>query len=329
MRLLLIVLSACLLSAGLLGACAKEKGPLRLYFVSSGRFTSGNRAGVGPGDTLSTRLYADANPNSTTAANSLTRFQVTVSYSPLRTPFVYPTPLTGFSYRDLPDDPPLVYLDTLLSPRPSTFLYTSVFGARTTSGTEKWTFTATDGDNNSSSRAFVLAVRRSDSLDVVHAYALRLPAVATGVAARRFIDLRAGLAYPRYSVRNRAVQQSIDLILLPDGQRLASPSDPSLKLDTVWKAPLRQTIFRLTPLTATNFANTRDTTAIRTAFVAAGAAANQTLLPRLLADQVYAFNIRNPANLAKPYLGLLHVLALPTGTTAGLQLEVRLAKQPR
>ena len=328
MRLLLIVLSACLLSACLLGACAKEKGPLRLYFVSSGRFTSGNRAGVGPGDTLSTRLYADANPNSNTAGNVLTRFQVTVSYTPLRAPFAYPVPLTGFSYKDLPNDPPIVYLDTLLSPRPSTFLYTSVFGARTTSGTEKWTFTATDG-NNSSVRAFVLAVRQSDSLDVVHAYTLKLPALATGVAARRFLDLRAGLAYPRYSVRNRAVQQSIDLILLPDGQRLASPSNPALKLDTVWKAPLRQTIFRLTALTATSFANTKDTTAIHEAFVAAGAAANQTLLPRLLVDQVYAFNIRNSANPAKPYLGLLHVLALPTGTTAGLQLEVRLAKQPR
>ena len=329
MRLLLVVLSACLLSACLLGACAKAKGPLRLYFVSSGRFTSGNRTGVGPGDTLSTRLYADANPSSTNSGNKLTRFRVTVSYTPLRTPFAYPTPLTGFSYRDLPDDPPIVYLDTMLSPRLSTFLYTSVFGARTTSGTERWTFTATDGDNNSAARAFALTVRRSDSLQVVHSYTLKLPAVATGGAARRFVDLRAGLAYPRYSVRNRSAQQAIDVLLLPDGQSLASPSDPTLKLDSVWKAPLRQTVFRLTKLKGVGFANIKDTTAIHDQFVAAGAAANKTLIAKLLVDQVYAFHVGNPANPAKPYLGLLHVLALPTGTTAGLQLEVRLAKQPR
>ncbi|MEJ7660048.1 MAG: hypothetical protein WKG07_10730 [Hymenobacter sp.] len=114
----------------MLGACAKSKGPLRLYFVSSGRFTSGNRTGVGPGDTLSTRLYADANPNSTAAGNTLTRFQVMVSYTPLRTPFAYPTPLTGFSYRDLPNDSSIVYLDTLLSPRPQRFsLYLRVWDA--------------------------------------------------------------------------------------------------------------------------------------------------------------------------------------------------------
>ena len=203
-----------------------------------------------------------------------------------------------------------------------------MFGARTTSGSETWTFTATDQDGNRSARAFTLTVRRGDSTQAVHSYALNLPTVARGVAARRFIDLRTGLAYPRYSVRNRAVQQSIDLILLPDGQTLTSPSDPGLKLNTVWKAPFRQTIFRLTGLNSTAFANEQDTTDIHQQFTTVGAAANTTRLSQLLADQVYAFRALDPNNPGNPYWGLLHVLALPTGTTAGLRLEVRLAKQP-
>ncbi|WP_223653523.1 hypothetical protein [Hymenobacter psoromatis] len=328
MRFLLAVLSLLLL-----GGCAKSNGPVRLYFISSGRFTSGSRTGVGPGDTLATRIYVDANPTSTSSAtstskNTLAQFLVQVQYSPLRTPFVYPFPLATFSYSSLPKDSPITYLDSTLTSRPTDFLYTSVFGTRTTSGSETWTFTATDKDGNMSVRSFTLAVRRADSTQVFHDYTLNLPAVANNVAARRFIDLRAGQAYPRYSVANPQVQQFVDLVLLPDGQRLASPDDPAVKL-TTWAAPRHHTTFRLTTLTAITFTSTQDTTAIHQAFIDAGAAANTTLLDKLAFDQVYAFNALNPADKTRPYFGLIHVQNLPTGTTAGLQLQVRLAKQPR
>ena len=326
MRFLLVVLGVFLLAA-----CAKAIGPLRLYFISSGRFTSGSRAGVGAGDTLATRLYADANPSSTgqgaSASNALTHFLVQVRYSPLRTPFVYPFPLATFSYSSLPKDSLITYLDSMLTTRPSDFLYTSVFGTRTTSGSETWTFTATDENNNQSVRSFTLAVRRPDSTLVYHDYTLKLPAVATPVSARRFIDLRAGQAYPRYSVTSPDVQQFVDLVLLPDGQRLASPDNPAVKLSN-WPAPHRTT-FRLTTLNGVAFTSTQDTTAIHKAFLDAGAAATTTLLANLAVDQVYAFRALNPTTRTNSYFGLLRILSLPVGTTAGLQLQVRLAKQPR
>ncbi len=338
MRLLLGVLGAGVVAAGLAGCGAKATGPLALYFVGSTRFTTGNRT-VGPADTLATNIYAFA--DTTGRANYLSRFTVTVRYSPRRAPFAYPNPINLF-INNLPADS-VTFMDSTLAggrrPRPGDFLYTPVFGARTTSGTERWTFTARDQNNNFSSRSFTLAVRRSDSTAVFHNYTLNLRVPANTVAARRFIDLKSGLALPAYSVlstpispANIELQQLTDLIVLPDGLRLVSPDSASLytTLDATRWLPgnRRRTRFRLTTLGLAGFTSQQDTVAIRNQFTGTGRA----YLPALAINQVYAFRATNPAGAKGrgSVYGLLLVEKVPNGTnTTGLQLQVRLAKQPR
>jgi hypothetical protein len=326
MRLLLGVLSGCLL-AGLLAGCgAKASGPLALYFVGSTRFTTGNRTGVNPADTLATNLYAIT--DTTDKTNHLTHFTVTVRYTPQRAPFAYPNPINLF-LNNLPPDSLVTFMDSTLTR--GDFLYTPVFGARTTSGTERWTFTTTDGNSNSSARSFVLAVRRSDSTAVFNSYTLNLRVPATTKAARRFIDLKSGLALPAYSVLgttpNTDLQQLTDLIVLPDGLRLASP-DTVGKLvafnDTRWApANRRSTRFRLTTLLPAGFTSLQDTVAIRNQFTGTG----QAYLRTLAADQVYAFRVEGPPRKGYIY-GLMRVKSVPNGTsTVGLSLEVRMAKK--
>ncbi len=325
MRVLLVLLSALLLA----GCGAKSSGPLDVFFISSSRFTSGNRTSVGAGDTLATRLYALTNDQS----NQLTRFKVTVAYTPRREPFAYPTQLSLF-INNVQPDPEVTYLDTTLTG--TDFLYTSVFGARTTAGTERWTFTAQDKAGNSASRFFVLAVRRADSTNIYHDYTLRLRVPATGVSARRFIDLKSGLALPAYSVvgqvTNPTLQQLTDVIVLPDGLRLVSPdtlsaTSPLLRLsDLRWPASNRRsTRFQLTALTPTGFTSARDSVAIRGQFTGPGRA----YVAALALDQVYAFRTFR-ADGVTPVYGLMRVLSVPNGTSAvGLQLQIRLAKRRR
>jgi hypothetical protein len=324
MRFLLGVLSVFLL----VGCGAKANGPLSLYFVGSSRFTTGNRSAVGPGDTLATNLYAIA-ADTARGTNRLARFTAVVSYSPQRAPFAYPTPITLF--RDtLKADPDVTFMDSALTH--GDFLYTPVFGVRTTSGTERWTYTVTDRTGHSSARSFVLAVRRSDSLVVYNDYTLNLRVPATTAGARRFIDLKSGLALPAYSVvgsvPNADLQKLTDLIVLPDGLRLASPDTIGqlVRLNEArWPSARRQrTRFRLTTLLPTDFTSAQDTTSIRNLFTGAGRAYIRTLA----AQQVYAFRIYKTDG-TKPVFGLMLVKSVPNGTsTVGLQLEVRTAKQP-
>lgn len=326
MRLLLRVLGGCLLAGGLAGCGAKASGPLRLDFVGSSRFTTGNRSGVGPGDTLATSLYALTSDKS----NHLTHFTATVRYTPQRAPFAYPNPISQF-INNLPADSLVTFMDSTLTG--TDFLYTPVFGARTTAGTERWTFTVRDQNSNSSSRSFVLAVRRADSTKVYHNYTLNLRVPATGVAARRFIDLKSGLALPAYSVLgstpNADLQQLTDLLVLPDGLRLVSPDSAARYVplnDARWPlANRRRTRFRLTALLPADFASLQDTSAIHNQFTGTGRA----YLPALAANQVYAFRATGAPGKGSVY-GVLLVERVPSGTnTAGLRLQVRLAKKPR
>jgi hypothetical protein len=323
MRLVLIIFSGLLLA----GCGAKSSGPLNLYFLSSSRFTSGNRTGIGPADTLATSLYALTDDKD----NPLTHFTATVTYSPRREPFAYPTQLNLFLNNVAPD-PEVTYLDTTVTG--TDFLYTSVFGARTTAGTERWVFTAKDKSGNTSARSFVLAVRRADSLNIYHDYTFRLRVPATTVSARRFIDLKSGLALPAYSVvgqvPNPDLQRLTDVIVLPDGLRLISPDTLSavsslLKLDaTRWPAGNRRaTRFRLTTLQPADFNSAQDSVAIQNQFIGSGRA----YIRALALNQVYAFRAFRPNGIT-PIYGLLRVLSVPNGTSAvGLQLQVRLAKR--
>lgn len=323
----------------LLAACTKVSPPLQLFFIGSTRFTSGNKTGVGPGDTLATRLYA----TDSSRGNGLARLRITTTYSPSRQPFAYPLPLTAFLYTSLPPAEEVVYLDsTLAVPNLHTFLYTSVFSARTTSGSERWQYEMTGADGNTASRSFVVAVRRADSATVVyHDYYLRLnvPArdVRGGPANRRFIQLKSGLALPAYSVLGTSgnptpSQQGLtDLVQSVDGLQLFSPDTlgsvvtlPELR----WPSQQRRaTRFRLTALNATGYSSQQDTISIRQQYTQSPARPRQSLRG-LTANQVFAFRTA-PYGGAPSTFGLLRVVSVPGGSSAGLQLEVRVAKQPQ
>lgn len=325
MRFLLVVVSVFVLAG-----CAQVSGPLKLYFISSPRFTSGNRVKVGAGqptDTLATSLYAVTTAGSR-QTGTLTRFRVVVTYSPQREPFAYPALLNQFIATP-PADAEVVYLDTTL--RSDNFLFTSVFGVRTTSGSENWTFTATDSEGNTSARSFITTTRYADSLKLYHNYTLKLRVPATQRSDRRFIDFKSGLAVPAYTVLgnpiNPTLQRLTDAVVLPNGLSMASPDT----LDKVqpfssarWATgDRRKTRFRLTTLLPAEFASTQDTTAIINQFAGTGRAYLRTLA----LNQVYAFRAERP--VGRPVYGLMRVASVPNGTSAvGLQLEVRVAKQP-
>lgn len=323
MRFLLIVL----LAAGLAG-CTKTSSPLTTYFVGAARFVSGNRTSTslpGAADTLAARLYVDATNRAT---QGLKRLYVTVDYSPRLQPFVYPTPITNFVLSSVkPTTEQLVYMDSTFTGAPTELLFTTVFGVRTSTGTERWTFTATDNAGNSSARSFVLAQRRADSAAVYNDYTLKLPVPATSKTARRFLDLKTGLALPGFTVANNPTQQlRTDMVVLPDGLTLASPDAlPAAYFGSgKWLASNRSTTrFVLTALTPTTFTSITDATGLAQQFT--GASTDR--ITGLAVGQVYAFYVTDKDKTTNNLLyGLLRVVALPAGTTAGLQLEVRLQK---
>jgi len=308
---------------GLTAGCGKVSAPVQLYFIGSPRFVAGNRPPLSQPDTLATRLYATLD---TANASSLRRFTATVTYTSPRAPFAYPNPLSFFTYSGATE--PITYLDTLLAPGRRQLLYTQVFGTRTTAGSERWVFVATDNNGNSSSRAFTLALRRSDSLNVYHDYTLNLNTSLPGAAARRFVQLSAGLALPASAVvptkptdTSVAQQNLTDLVIAADGSRLLAPS--MARLGTRWTARLRATDLVLTQLRGDSaLTDLRDTLAIRQQFV--GPPLKQT--PVLAVRQVYAFRTDDRP---RPTYGLILVQALPRGTTQGLRLRVVVGKQPR
>ncbi len=311
------------LVAATLASCAKSKGPLQTYFIGATRFTSGNRTGVGPADTLATRFYVDA---SSSATQGLKNVRITVYYSPRRLPFVYPTPITSVLPPSVATSEQLVYMDSTLTSAPNELLLTTVYGVRTSAGSERWTYTATDNAGNTSARSFVITQRRADSTAVYNDYTLKLPVPATSKLARRFIDLKSGLALPAFSVVgnpiNPELQKLTDVIVLPDGLTLSSPKDLAEVYfkSGKWDASNRSaTRFYLTSLTPTDFTGVTDAVGLAQQFVAPGV----SQISGLLVGQVYAFYVTNGT---EPLYGLLRVVALPAGTTAGLQLEIRIAK---
>ncbi|RYY13881.1 MAG: hypothetical protein EOO36_15120 [Cytophagaceae bacterium] len=342
------------LGLALLAGCGDNRANTgqRLDFVGNTRLTSSNKTGLGPADTVASRVYGIAADN-----ELLTRLRITVKYSPRRNPFVYPAPVSAL-VRDSIDknpDPDFIYLDTLVNKKD--FLFTSVFGVRTTSGTERWQYELRDAsDAVRASRAFSLSVRRSDSLLTYQDYTLKLPVPAKDtVGARRFLQLRAGLALPAYTVLGNtvagntvatkvavvpssaqgALQSLTDLIVLPDGLTLVAPTNPTsgtFRLDaTRWPAANRRDtrIYR-TGQTATTFANQTTVANIKGIYDAAASTATAGSLGKSIGPvatgDVYAFKTGE----ATPRYGLLLVVSVPTSTattnTVGLQLEVRMAK---
>lgn len=341
MRYLLLFLGMALLAAC---ADATKNTGQRLDFVGSSRLTSSNRVTSTPGDTLASRIYAEANPND--PGQILTRLRITVSYTPKRDPFLYPTPVSSIN-RDLinnnPDEP-FIYLDTLLTANPKSLLFTSVFGVRTTTGSERWQYELLNPDNTvQASRAFRVSMRRPDSLNTYHDYTLRLVAPANRPDARRFLQLKAGLALPAYSVLNTNtslptsqadLQKLTDLIRLPDGLTFVTPDAPPSGVfnlnSTRWPTANRRAtrIYRTTETDITFAALLTDAT-IRAAYDAAqatGGSAGQSIGP-VKAGEVYAFRTAETT----PRYGVLLIVSVPvsnsTTTTTGLQIQVRMAKQ--
>jgi len=326
----------------LLAACSdvKTNTGQRLDFVGSSRLTASNKTVSTPGDTLASRIYAEANPND--PSQILTRLRITVTYSPRRAPFLYPTPVSSLNRDSIDKNPDagLIYLDTLLSANPKSLLFTSVFGVRTTTGSERWQYDLLDPDTTvRASRAFRVSMRRPDSLNTYHDYTLRLVAPANGLGARRFLQLRAGLALPAYSVlgtttsrpaSRAALQKLTDLIVLPDGLTLVSPDLGTLTLNSArWPmANRRATRIYLTTATPTTFAGLLTATAITALYntSAANSSAGGQRIGPVQAGQVYAFQTGDTT----PRYGVLLVVSVPvstsTTTTTGLQLQVRMAK---
>jgi hypothetical protein len=328
----------------LLAACSdvKTNTGQRLDFVGSSRLTASNKTTSTPGDTLASRIYADASGPD----QILTRLRITVTYSPRRDPFLYPTPVSSIN-RDLIDKNPdagVIYLDTLLTANPKNLLFTSVFGVRTTTGSERWQYDLLGPGTDTTvqaSRAFRVSMRRSDSLNTYHDYTLRLVAPANGRGARRFLQLKAGLALPAYSVlgtttsrpnSRNALQKLTDLILLPDGLTLVSPKLPTLTLNSTYWLPANRRDTRIYPAaaTATTFAGLLTDEDIRATYNAAAAnptASGQSIGP-VQAGQVYAFR----TDETTPRYGVMLIVSVPvstaTTTTTGLQIQVRMAKQP-
>jgi len=356
MRLYLAFLMAALALAG----CTKGNGPQRLDFINTTRYTSSNRTGLSPADTLATRVFAE----NTDAGNSqLGRLVVTVRYQPRRNPFVYPTPLSAIN-RDSIDksSEDFVYLDTMLVDRTgralSNFTFTNVFGVRTTTGSERWQY---DLKNNSgettASRAVRLGMRRPDSTAVYNDYTLKLTIPAIGVgsndtvrvkSSRRFLQLRAGLALPAYTVvkaggpgaAQAAAQRLTDLIILRDGLTIVSPNSTTLSTSpnpglstALWPViNRRKTLIYPTGLTTSTFANQLTDAAIQAIYTASASGAATGEFVRLVqTGQVYVFRTDEITDANTPHrYGLLLVVSVPTSTTTtttpGLQLQVRMGK---
>jgi hypothetical protein len=348
--------------AALLAGCTKENGPQRLDFVNTTRYTSSNRVGLNPADTLASRVFAE---NTDKSGPNLGRLVVTVRYQPRRNPFLYPTPISSIS-RDSIDKSAenFVYLDSALvqidpatgkTMYPTTFLLTNTFGIRTTTGSERWQY---DLYNSSSlmsgptaTRAVTLGMRRTDSTAVVNDYLLRLVIPAVGVdptvrakSTRRFLHLRAGLALPAYTVLKsgapgdaQAVAQRLtDLVILPDGLTLISPELFTTNT-TMWPVGnQRATRIYATRIAVGAFTGAADDAAIRSIYNAVASTATTTGQTASITgvDQIFAFRTderQTPTGGTTPYrYGLLRVVSIPTSTTttstAGLQLQVRMGK---
>jgi hypothetical protein len=320
MRLSLFLLS--LLS--LLAACTPDPGSgPRVDFIGTSRFVSNNRLVGAPGDTLSTRIFADNRDSAT--GPLLQRLRITVQYEPQARPFIYASP---YDPDKAPKDSLLVYLDSTLTTRK--FVYQFTFGARTTSGRETWRFEVTDADGKTASRGFRLTTRNADSLSLVVPYHTYLARLQAPVNARTlsFLDLGAGLLFPTTATRpNPNVQERIDLLYVPNSGNnpiLATPADTLFSTNPIlgvkaWPRRNR-TVLKSTRLAPTSFTGATTNQAIIAAF---NDTQNTTITRTgaLALNQVYAFRT------AGGQTGLLQVIKLPTSDRPTVDLQVRVTKE--
>ena len=333
----------------LLAACSKDPLPVRLDFVGGNGLTSGNRT-VTAGDTLVTHAYAVSNDRN----QPLRQLRIEVAYEPGPAPILYPVPISGFNASNAPKPLSIVYLDSLL-PAGNEALFVNGLMARTTSGKETWTYTATDASGQTAARGYHLTVHKADSAAVFHSYPLilrPLPFRAIRPASVRdsrrvFLNLRAGLLLPKYAVLNKtanntnsqqANQLLIDLMCVANrignSVSLVAPADTTSRLPEKWNdwpaSNRRATKIHALGLTAGQFSNATTAASFQAAFTAgssykypSGLASDQTTGP-LAADQVIAFEALDDKDVT--YYGLLRVISFTGGTNPVLTCQVKVQK---
>ena len=345
----------CLPLLALLAACAKTDAPARLDFVGATGLLSGNRT-VGAGDTLVTHAYAVGNDQ------ALERLRIEVAYEPGLAPIIYPIPASSFNADNAPKARTIVYLDSLLpansggAGRGTEFLFVNGLMARTTSGKETWTYTATDISGQTAARGYRLTVRKTDSAAVFHNYPLVLrplprkaPRPASVRDSRRvFLNLRYGLLLPKYALLNKTLdnkansqqanQELIDLICVANQTgttvSLVAPADTASRLPKGWldwpTLNRRATKIHAVGLTPAQFTNATTAASIAAAFGASsayryptGANSDQTTGP-LAPEQVIAFEALDENDTV--YYGLLQVTAFTGGTNPLLTCQVKVQK---
>ncbi len=246
MRFCRLFSGVILVAAAALAACEKTAAPVRLDFVGDTNLTSSDRI-LNAADTFRTRVFAAA----VAGGPLLKHLKISVTYSPGLRPINYPVLLSSFKTSDAPPDTTLILLDKDLPGQPPEYRFTPTFGARSTSGTERWTYTVTDVDGQTNTRSYRLTVRKADSAAVYQSYALLPTLQPNEERARPYFALRPGLLLPRFAVDTQpATQAQIDLVAVNDngGISLAAP-----KAVATWPGPKRATTLRRTTLDATKF----------------------------------------------------------------------------
>jgi hypothetical protein len=316
-----------LLGSGLLVSCNPEpsSGP-RVALVGSTRFLSASRNSTVPGDTFSTRVFADKyDPNDA----NLRRLLITVEYIRSRNPYLYPS--AGFEASDVPEETGrLVFLDSVLTgEQQQSVAFQFQAGTRTTSGREIWRFNAEDVNGDSNEGGYTLRLRNADSLLTYHRYTTILPA-PTNYRSRSYISLLSGLALPAFSLRQHAENQSlIDLVYLQlssGGRALATPENSDfVKRSAFWTPTSRRaTQLRATALDSAAFVAATTPAQLEAAFASPGGTliTSTGALPTRGTGRVFAF--RTADNPAKT--GLLFVQSIITVPTPALRIQVRITK---
>ncbi|MBC6612973.1 hypothetical protein H8B15_18775 [Hymenobacter sp. BT507] len=306
-----------------------ESGPL-LDFVGGSRYTAYTRIINTPADTLTYKIFAattKAQGSDTADAPNLTNMRVTVTYTPRLNPVDY----IGLSVPDLytRGDTLVVFNQKM---RRKTFAFQNTFSTRSTSGRETWKFEATDEDGNTSTTSFRITLRNADSTLAYHRYTVGLQAPRT-FTSRSYIALLPGLTFPRYigsqtdspGVPYSDVYGLIDLVYLPGAANsivLASPSDSTLSLSTLWprdSTKRRTTLLRSTNLNASTFAAASSPNDLTTAYNN-GTTPTAVRTETLVKGRVYAFRTQD----AK--FGLIYVENIITTPIPAAKLQVHITK---
>ena len=319
MRLRLCLLFVSVLLLG----CEKAPAPLLLDFLGAVRFTSSDRL-VTSGDTITSRLYAEGRDSDA----QLRHLRITTTYAPGRQPYLYPTALGAFDPANLPKAQTLVYLDSVLPASVGKeMLFQTTFGARTTSGTERWEYTVTDAAQRTATRTYRLTVRKADSAAVVHSYTLIANPAAVGSLrpARPFLEATTGLLLPKFSVRTQPDNQAlIDLLFVsrPSGLTIESPAVALAGAGTGnWPVSRRHTTrLRLSRVLPADFGKVATATALQNAYTAATPFTSPQASASLTENAVLAFETDSLKH------GLMLITAITLAPSPVIKCTVRVEK---